>query len=89
MWVHTEHGTPDAGMFMFAGSTVGPFAGTQCHLTKTEVVPEIVPFGIGWLTVFLGRAHFSPLFDIVAVMVDAVLRIDRDVPLSGIQIEVP
>ena len=86
--VHAEHWAAEAGVLMLTWCAVGPFAGAKRHLPEAEMVSELLPFDVGGFAVFIGGAPGASLIDVAAVMVDHLLRIDGDVPLGRIQVEV-
>ncbi|MEW2078912.1 hypothetical protein AB0941_35885 [Streptomyces sp. NPDC013433] len=85
--VKAEHGASDAGMLVLAWGSVGSVAGAQSNLAEAEVVAEVSPFGVSWIPVLFAGTCGSALVNEVSVMADDLLGIDRDVSLSGVEIE--
>ena len=86
--IGAEHGAADAGVLVLTGCPVGSVAGAQRDLAQAEVVPELGPFGVGGFAVLLARATGPALVHEAPVVTDHLLRIDRDIPLGGIEVEV-
>lgn len=75
-------------MFVLAWSAIGPLANAQRYFPEAEVVAELVPFCVGGFAVFFTRSPGAALVDELPVVADHFFRIDRDVALRGVQIEV-
>lgn len=75
-------------LLVLTGCSVGPVAGAQCDPAQAEVVSELCPFDVGGLAVFLARALGPALVHVAPVVADHFLRIDRDIPLGGVEVEV-
>nr|WP_040840033.1 hypothetical protein [Nocardia brevicatena] len=75
-------------MFVLAGRPIGAVAATERDLSQAEVIAELVPFLIGGFAVFFAGTAGSSLVDEPAVVRDYLLRIDRDITLSGVQVQV-
>ena len=56
-------------------------------LSEAEVVPELLPLGVGGFAVFVAGAMGSTLVHELAVVPDHLLRVDGDISLSRIQVE--
>jgi hypothetical protein len=52
------------------------------------VVSELCPLAVGGFAVLLARATGPALVHEAPVVADHLLRIDRDIPLGGIEVEV-
>jgi hypothetical protein len=86
--VEAKHGAADAGVLVVAGRSVGTVAGAQGHLAEAEMIAELLPFDICWFAIFLARAAGPALVHKIPVVADDLLGIDRDISLSGIEVEV-
>lgn len=52
------------------------------------MVAKVFPFGVGWFSVFLAGPPNPALVDEPPVVGNDLFRIDRDVSLGGIEVEV-
>lgn len=86
--IGSEHGATDAGVLVLTGCSVGPVAGAQRDLAQAEVVPELCPLAVGRFAVLLAWAAGPALVHEAPVVADHLLRIDRNIPLGGIEVEV-
>lgn len=86
--IQSEHGAPDAGVFMLARRSVGAVAGAEGDLAEAEVVTEILSLGVAGIAVLHAGTMGPALIDELPVVADDLLGIDRDVCLSRVEIEV-
>ena len=73
---------------MLTRRPIGSVAGAERDLAQAEVVSELGPFDVGRFAVLLARATGPPLVHEASVVADHLLRIDRDIPLGRIEVEV-
>lgn len=73
---------------MLARGSVGAVAGAEGDLAEAEVVAEVLPLGVAGFAVLLAGAVGPALVYELPVVADDLLGIDRDVCLSGVEIEV-
>ena len=83
-----EHGASDAGVLMLAGSAIGTVAGAESDLAKAEMIAELRPFRVGGFTVFFAWPLCPSLVNELPVMADYLSRVDGDISLSCVQVEV-
>ena len=86
--VDAEEGAADAGVFVDAGGGVGAAAGAEFDFAVFEVVEELVPFGVGDVSVFVAGSLLAAASDEGAVVFDDVVVVDGDVALSGVEVGV-
>lgn len=72
-------------MFVGAAGAVGADAVAQFDAASAEVVGEDLELVGGGLAVFVAGAGGSSSFKELVVVVENVLRVDRDVALSGVE----
>ena len=82
-----EHGTSDTRVLMLARGSVWPVTATQRDLAKAEMIAELCPFGVGGFTVFFARPMRAALVDELPVVADHLGRVDGDISLSCVQVE--
>lgn len=83
--VDSQHRAADAGVFVDARCGVGASAGAEFDFAVFEVVEELVPFGVGDISVLFAGALLSAAGDEGSVVVDDVVVVDRDVALGGVE----
>jgi hypothetical protein len=82
-----EHGTSDTRVLMLARGSVWPVAAAQSDLAEAEMIAELCPFGVGGFTVFLAGPVSAALVDELPVVADYLGRVDGDISLSCVQVE--
>lgn len=87
--VQAEHRAADAGVFVLAGGAVGPVAGAERDLAQREVVAEVLPLDVAGFAVLLGGPLGAAQVDVLPVVPDDLLRVDGDVALGGVEVQVP
>jgi hypothetical protein len=70
------HQASDAGVFVLAGRALGAVAGAEGDLAELEVVPELAPFGVSGLAVFVTGPLGAALVDEPQVAGDDLFGID-------------
>jgi hypothetical protein len=74
-------------VLVLAGGAVGAVAGAQRDLAEAEVVAEFRPLGAGGFAILLAGSLAAALGDELPVVADHLGRIDRDVPLCGVEVK--
>jgi len=85
--VEAKHRAADARMLVLEWGSAGPVAGAHGDLAEAEVVAEVGPFGVDRAPDTLRRDVRLGLVDEVSVVADDILGIDRNISLSGVEIE--
>ncbi|WP_190172017.1 hypothetical protein [Streptomyces mirabilis] len=78
--VALEEGASDARIFVSARRSVFAATGSESDLSQLEVAEELLPFGVGELTVFVAGPLGAAAGDEGSVMRDHVFGVDRGVP---------